>query len=176
MYLLLRITDGWITNNNGDFYVEDTEQKCRIWVPNNLIGFNQNNEPYFKNQENNNTKKPIKIIDISHEFKEKNVSEVDNLDENSIQFEGTNSVNTDENLVQFEETSVNENLHSTKTKEKKNTWSVDETRALIGAIEARYDDMYHVHKRKTFWSIISEELGSQNIEFSELACKKNGLI
>ncbi|XP_029666527.1 trihelix transcription factor GT-3b-like [Formica exsecta] len=32
--------------------------------------------------------------------------------------------------------------------------------------------MHHVHKRKNFWSVISEELGSQNIEVSELACKK----
>lgn len=70
-----------------------------------------------------------------------------------------------------------ENLDATKTKEKRNTWSVNETCALIeGAIEARYDDMYHVHKRKNFWVIISEELGSQNIKASELACKKNGKI
>jgi len=45
---------------------------------------------------------------------------------------------------------------------------VAETRALIGAIEARYEDMHHVHKRKNFWSIISEELGSQNIQVSEI--------
>ncbi|KAL6421055.1 hypothetical protein ACFW04_013579 [Cataglyphis niger] len=32
--------------------------------------------------------------------------------------------------------------------------------------------MQYVHKRKQFWSIISEELNSQNIEVSELACKK----
>lgn len=43
-----------------------------------------------------------------------------------------------------------ENLDATKTKEKRNTWSVNETRALIGAVEARYDDMHHVHKRKKF--------------------------
>jgi len=137
-----------------------------MWVPNNLIGFNQNNEAYFKNQENdnNNIKKPIKIIDISHEFKDTNVSAVENSDESSVQFEETNSVsaieNFDENSVQFEET-------SNVTKDKKSTWSVVETRALIGAIEARYEDMHHVHKRKNFWSIISEELGSQNIQVSE---------
>jgi len=63
-----------------------------------------------------------------------------------------------------------ENLNTTKdtTKEKRNTWSVNKIRALIAAVEARYDDMHHVHKRKTFWSIISEELTSQNIEVSEI--------
>ena len=76
------------------------------------------------------------------------------MDKNSIQSEGTSSV------------TKTKNLHSTKTKEK-NTWSVNETRAL-GAIEARYDDMHHVYKRKTFWSIISEELGSQNIEVIQI--------
>jgi len=45
---------------------------------------------------------------------------------------------------------------------------VVETRALIGATEARYEDMHHVHKRKNFRSIISEELGSQNIQVSEI--------
>jgi hypothetical protein len=45
----------------------------------------------------------------------------------------------------------------------RNTWSVGETRALLTAIEARYDDMHHVNKRKHFWAIISEELGSLNI-------------
>jgi len=59
-------------------------------------------------------------------------------------------------------------LLSTKTKDKKSTWSVAETCALIGAIEARYEDMHHVHRRKNFWSIISEELGSQNIQVSEI--------
>lgn len=29
-YLLLRIADGWITNNDGDFYVEDTGKYCGI--------------------------------------------------------------------------------------------------------------------------------------------------
>lgn len=59
-YLLLRVASGWITNKDGDFYVEDTEQKCRMWVPNNLIAFNESNEAYFKNQENNdNVKKKI---------------------------------------------------------------------------------------------------------------------
>jgi len=96
-----------------------------MWVPNNLIGFNQNNEAYFKNQDNNNIKKPIKlikIIDISHEFKDTNVSAV----ESSVQFEETSSVsaieNFDENLVQFEGTSKVikiKKLLSTKTKDKK---------------------------------------------------------
>jgi len=83
------------------------EQKCRMWVPNNL-GFNQNNEAYFKNQENdnNNIKKPIKVIDIS-EFKDTNVSVVENFDENSVQFEGTS------NVIEIKK------LLSTKTKEKK---------------------------------------------------------
>jgi len=82
-----------------------------MWVPNNLIGFNQNNEAYFKNRENdnNNIKKPIKIIDISHEFKDTNVSAVENSDESSVQFEETSSVsaveNFDKNSVQFKGTS-----------------------------------------------------------------------
>lgn len=131
-----------------------------MWVPNNLIAFNESNKAYFKNQENNDNvkKNNIKIVDISHEFKEKSGNE--NEDENF-----------DENLAQSEETSdviEVENLDVIKTKEKRNTWSVNETRALIGAIEARYDDMYHIHKRKNFWIIISEELSSQNIEVSKI--------
>lgn len=142
-----------------------------MWVPNNLIGFNQNNQPYFKNQgnNNNNVKKPLEIIDISHEFKETSASAV----ENSIQLEETSSVsavvNPDENSVQFEETSVSavessdensvqfegtssviqiENLYSIKTKEKKNTWSINETRTLIGAIEARYTEKLDLYRQK----------------------------
>ncbi|XP_029667831.1 uncharacterized protein LOC115238285 [Formica exsecta] len=154
-YLLLRIADGWITNSDGDFYVEDTEQKCRMWIPNNLIGFHENNEAYFKNQgSDNNVKRTIKIIDISHEFKETIINEVENSYENSFQSERTS------NVIEVE------NVDATKTKEKRNTWSVNETCALIGAVEARYDDMHHVHKRKNFWSVISEELSSQNIEVS----------
>jgi len=47
---------------------------------------------------------------------------------------------------------------------------VAETRVLIviEAIEARYEDVHHVHKRKTLWLIINEELGSQNIRISEI--------
>lgn len=150
-----------------------------MWVPNNLIGFNQNNQPYFKNQENdnNNIEEPIEVIDISHEFKEtSSVSTVENFDENSVQFEGTSAnadESYDENSVQFERTSnviKMKNSYSEdkmKTKEK-TTWSINETRALIGAIEARYGDMNDVHKRKNFWLIISEELGSQNIEVSKI--------
>jgi len=29
-YLLLRVADGWITNNDGDFYVEDTGKY--LWI------------------------------------------------------------------------------------------------------------------------------------------------
>jgi len=152
------------------------EQKCKMWVSNNLTGFNQNNEAYFKNQENDNIKKHIKIIDINQEFKDTNVSAVENSDESFVQFEKTSSVsaieNFDENSVQFEGTSnviEIKKLLSTKTKDKKkNTWSVAEIRALIGAMEARYEDMHHIHKRKNFWSIISEELGSQNIQVNEI--------
>jgi len=120
------------------------EQKYRMWVPNNLIGFNQNNEAYFKNQENNNNniKKPIKIIDMSHKFKDTNVSAVENSDESSVQFEETSSViaieNFDENLIQFEGTSNMieiKKLLSTKTKNKKSTWSVAEMRTGDNARE-----------------------------------------
>jgi len=176
-YLLLRVADGWIINNSMEIFMWKTlvsicginyvkylfclyilEQKCRMWVPNNLIAFNQNNEAYFKNQENdNNIKKLIKIIDISYEFKDTNVSAVENSDESSVQFEETSSVNAienfDENSVQFEGTNnviEIKKLLSTKTKDKKSTWSVAETRALIGAVEACYEDMHHVHKRKNF--------------------------
>jgi len=127
-----------------------------MWIPNNLIGFNEKNKVYFKNQESNGIIKTIKVIDISHEFKEKSGSEVEYFDENLVQSEGTSDV------IEVEE------LDATKTKEKRNTWSVNETRALIAAIEARYDDMHHVHKRKNFWVIISEEHSSQNIEVSEI--------
>lgn len=138
-----------------------------MWVPNNLIGFTQNNEPYFKNQENNDIIQPIKIIDISHEFTKSNVSIVENSNEELVQ--GTSNVSSlvnNKNSIQLEDVIVTENLHCLNAKEK-NIWSIQETRALIGAIEARYDDMHHVQKRKTFWSIISEELGSQNIKVSE---------
>jgi len=94
---------------------------------------------------------------------------VENSNDSVHQIQGTSNVNSlvnDENSIQFEESSVinTENLHCTESKEKRSTWSVNETHALIGAVEARYDDMHHVQKRKNFWSIISKELGSQNIE------------
>lgn len=67
----------------------------------------ENNQPYFKNQGSDTVaEKTIDIIDISHEFKDTSVSEVEN--EDSFQSEGTSSV------IEVE------NLDVTKTEEKKN--------------------------------------------------------
>lgn len=62
-----------------------------------------------------------------------------------------------------------ENLDITKEKRNTSKWnSVNETRALIEAVEARYNNMQHIHKRKQFWSIIGKELNNQNIKVSKI--------
>ncbi|XP_066602476.1 uncharacterized protein [Prorops nasuta] len=75
-------------------------------------------------------------------------------------------------MENFQLQELNDNSKATQIKDKRTTWSINETLTLLTAVEARYDDMHHIHKRKTFWTIISEELCSQNIEVSEAVCKK----
>ncbi|XP_018574656.1 uncharacterized protein LOC108913573 [Anoplophora glabripennis] len=44
--------------------------------------------------------------------------------------------------------------------------------ALITSVESRYEDLFHVHKKKTFWNVIHEELLSQGLNFPPKTCQK----
>jgi hypothetical protein len=134
------------------------ETNAEIWIPNNIIMFNGANQPVLR-QDDANAGDILTFTETEETFRAVNTRTVSTVETQEVDTVPLTPIveNQEENQKQTEE---------------KRQWAFDETKALIAAVDAHYEDMHHVKKRKTFWGIIAQQLQSQKVNFSEESCKK----
>jgi predicted transposase YbfD/YdcC len=134
------------------------ETNAEIWIPNNIIMFNGANQPVLR-QDDANAGDILTFTETEETFRAVNTRTVSTVETQEVDTVPLTPIveNQEENQKQTEE---------------KRQWAFDETKALIAAVDAHYEDMHHVKKRKTFWGIIAQQLQSQKVHFSEESCKK----
>nr|CAI5846436.1 unnamed protein product [Callosobruchus analis] len=123
------------------------------------IDFNENNQPFIKE-----TNETAATSDTVSEPPEQDPV-LDNSAQNSL-FDSSTHWQQDEQDTVLDNSAQN-SLFDSSTH-----WQHDETLALISAVEARYEDLYHPKKRRWFWDVISESLSSDGINFEAKKCKK----
>lgn len=80
----------------------------------------------------------------------------------------SNMDNTENNTLEHNSVNASNENEATIGEKYRNVWTEKETMAHIAAVEEKYDDIHHIHKKKSFWSTISEQLNTQNIFASNL--------
>lgn len=115
-----------------------------MWVPNNTIYFDEHNRPQFRDI--------MMIVGGGEEGND------DHSNDANEQLAATTSATS---TSETSEKGLNESNSGQKT-----VWGHDATLALITAVESRYDDLFHIHKKKSFWAVVSEELSSCSFDVS----------
>ncbi|KAJ8909420.1 hypothetical protein NQ315_013330 [Exocentrus adspersus] len=157
-------------NEEGDVLIEDQVSKQLMWISQNNIAFDRQNNVTFKGFDQMNNQCQASLSISPEDSNEQNEIANDSNHRNNSISEGDLDQVLDSQVNEDSETP--DNIEASSSVFGKNIWTPNNTLALISAIEERYEDMHHVIKRKTFWTVISNVLASENIQFTEKACQK----
>nr|CAI5855463.1 unnamed protein product [Callosobruchus analis] len=138
VYNIFLVDGGWGMDTEGNILIKDTDSGNIPAIEQPRIDFNENYQPFIKD---------TNIILGPR---------LDNSAQNSL-FDSSTHCQQDVQDTVLDNSAQN-SLFDSSTH-----WQHDETLALISAVEARYEDLYHPQKRRWFWDVISESLSSDGI-------------
>nr|CAI5854010.1 unnamed protein product [Callosobruchus analis] len=151
-------------DTEGNILIKDTDSGNIPAIEQPRIDFNENYQPFIKDTNIILGYETAATSDTVSEPSEQDPV-LDNSAQNSL-FDSSTHCQQDVQDTVLDNSAQN-SLFDSSTH-----WQHDETLALISAVEARYEDLYHPQKRRWFWDVISESLSSDGINFEAKKCKK----
>lgn len=166
MWSIVRNVNGWIINEEGQVLIRNgkinfvfslyilqylvtifLDTGDHIWKETSSITFDERNRPLLKITDENGNR--FQLLNYLH------------LDEDSTEENVCNTV-SNPHVSDAPAEAAKESISANN----RTVWTNESTLALIAAIESRFEDLFHIHKKKFFWDVVNEELCSQGYNVS----------